>query len=362
MPAPEPSQAAHAPRDILVIKPSSLGDVVHTLPSVALLRRAFPEARIRWLINTEWMPLLAGNPHIDEAIEFPRRHFRGIRGALRIAPWARELRQRVAADLILDYQGLLRSALIGKLCRDDMARVIGLSDAREGARYLYDHEVDVAGIVHAVDRYLALTQYAMGLGGRPAPTPPLGPHPAQTGVRDPATGLDANAWPAPLSWPLPWGEAPGGFKIEDRFIVLHPFSRGAGKSLTVDQVREFCQALPGEKIVIVGRADTPLPTMEGTVDLLNKTSLTELVWLLRFAKFVVSVDSGPMHIAAAVTQRLVSIHTWSDPAKVGPYQPEAWVWKDGALFQMKDLADPTKRQPAAGMTDIAQHVASCVVK
>ncbi len=361
MPASEPTQAAQAPRDILVIKPSSLGDVVHTLPSVALLRRAFPQARIRWLINTEWLPLLAGNPHIDEAIEFPRRNFRGIRGALRIAPWARELRQRVAADLILDYQGLLRSALIGKLCRDDEARVIGLSDAREGARYLYDHAVDVSGVVHAVDRYLALTQFAMGLGGNPVPAAPLSSHPAGTGVRDPSTGLYKSEWPAPLSWPLPWGEAPAGFKPEDRFIVLHPFSRGAGKSLTVDQVREFCQAVPGQKIVLVGRAEMALTPIEGTVDLLNKTSLSELIWLLRFAKFVVSVDSGPMHIAAALTPRLLSIHTWSDPAKVGPYQPEAWVWKDGALFRMKHLADPTQRQPAAGMSDIAKHVASHIL-
>jgi len=357
VPAPEPTQAAEAPRDILVIKPSSLGDVVHTLPSVALLRRAFPEARIRWLINTEWMPLLTGNPYIDEVIEFPRRNFRGVRGALRIAPWARQLRQRVTADLILDYQGLLRSALIARLCREDKSRVIGLSDAREGARFLYDHAVDVSGVAHAVDRYLALTRHVTGASGASA-APTSIPPAAGKIVSDPSTGPCLRDYPPPWSWP--WGDAPRGFQSEDRFIVLHPFSRGSGKSLTVEQVREFCRALPGEKIVIAGRVDVPLPPMEGAVDLLNKTSLLELVWLLRFAKFVVSVDSGPMHIAAAVTERLVSIHTWSDPAKVGPYQPDAWVWKDGALFQMKDLADPAKRQPAAGIADIARHVASCL--
>jgi len=316
--------------EILVLKPSSLGDIVHTLPSVALLRRAFPEANIRWLVNPEWKPLLDGNPHIDEAIEFPRRDFRGLRGTLRIAPWARQLRDRVTADLILDYQGLLRTALIAKLCRDDQARVIGLSDAREGSRFFYDESVNVSGITHAVDRYLALTRHVIGLG-KVSPS-------------------------APLSWPLPAGTAPEGFKPEDRYIILHPFSRGAGKSLTVEQVQEFCRALPGHKIVLVGRSDVSIPPMEGVVDLLNKTSLPELLWLLRLARYVVSVDSGPMHIAAALTPHLVSIHTWSDPQKVGPYQPDAWVWKDGALSQMKDFAAPERHRPAATMTDLAAHV------
>src|SRR6185436_14406867 len=95
------------PREIVVIKPSSLGDVVHTLPAVALLKQHWPESRIRWLINSEWKPLLEGNPHIDEAIPFPRRDFRGLRGCFKIGPWARELRERVNADLVLDFQGLL---------------------------------------------------------------------------------------------------------------------------------------------------------------------------------------------------------------------------------------------------------------
>jgi ADP-heptose:LPS heptosyltransferase len=206
--------------------------------------------------------------------------------------------------------------------------VIGLSDAREGARFFYDHAVDVSDVAHAVDRYLALTRFAVG---------------------DAGPGLDAVSPPEIL----PWGSAPAGFKPEDRFVVLHPFSRGAGKSLTVEQVREFCQALPGEKVVVAGRADVELPPIEGVVDLLNKTSLTELIWLLRFAKFVVSVDSGPMHMAAAVSKGLVSIHTWSDPAKVGPYSPDAWVWKDGKLFRMRDIGDAGKWQAAGMIGDVA---------
>jgi ADP-heptose:LPS heptosyltransferase len=66
-----------------------------------------------------------------------------------------------------------------------------------------------------------------------------------------------------------------------------------------------------------------------------------LVWLLRAAAFVISVDSGPMHVAAAVTTNLVSIHTWTDPRRVGPYNDAAIIWKNGKLCRVADLESAT---------------------
>lgn len=314
------------PRDILIVKPSSLGDVVHTLPSVAVLRRAFPEAKLRWLANTEWMPLLEGNPHIDEVIEFPRRNFRGVAGPFKMAPWARELAERVHADLILDYQGLLRSAFISKMCRGAESRTVGLSDAREGARFFYDQVVDVSDCTHAVDRYLALTRDV-------------------TGMEDVGE----------LLWPLPESR-PAGDSLAEPFVVLHPFSRGKGKSLSLTDVVTFCEQLTPYRVVLAGRSDEPVPELANLTNLLNATSLPELVWLLRAARFVVSVDSGPMHMAAAVNERLVSIHTWSDPSKVGPYRPAAWVWKAGRLFQQLAAADPAAHKEVANISALAEFV------
>jgi ADP-heptose:LPS heptosyltransferase len=92
-------------------------------------------------------------------------------------------------------------------------------------------------------------------------------------------------------------------------------------------------------VVIVGRTDEALGDLPANVtDLLNKTSLTELLWLLRHAAFVVSVDSGPMHVAAAATDHLLAIHTWSDPCRVGPYRPAANVWKARNFFPALDPA------------------------
>lgn len=311
------------PREILVIKPSSLGDVVHTLPAVALVKKHWPEARLRWLVNPEWAPLLEGNPHVDEVVIFPRNELRGLRGLMRIPAWAKSVAAR-PADLVLDFQGLLRSGLIAKLCRAPDGRIVGLSDAREGAGLFYHQKADVTGIDHAVDRYLALVA-ALGI-------PTTLPH----------------------EWPLPQGSAPPGFADTAPFVLLHPFSRGQGKSLSVADVASFCRALAPFRVVLAGRSEESVPSLDNVENLLNCTTLAELIWLIRRAAFTVSVDSGPMHIAAALTPRLLSIHTWSDPAKVGPYAPEAWVWKDRVLFQAGIRGDAAGEENAPDIESVAR--------
>lgn len=290
-----------APGSILILKPSSLGDVVHTLPAVAALKRRWPAAAIRWLVNPEWAPLLSGNPALSETILFPRQSFRGPLGPWRLWKWARAFGERGRADLVLDFQCLLRSALVGHYCR--RSHFYGLSDAREGARFIYDAAVPVERGMHAVDRYMALA----GAVGAPA-------------------GI-------PLEWALPEGALPAGFVSGEPFIAVHPFSRGKGKSLSLSELNQLCEALSPVRVVLVGRSEetpAPLPHVENW---LNRTDLLELTAVLRAASWTLSVDSGPVHIAAALSPRVVSVHTWSDPNRVGPYAPEAWVWQRGSLFQ-----------------------------
>ncbi len=293
------------PRSILIIKPSSLGDVVHTLPAVARVRKRWPDASLRWLVNPEWAPMLEGNPDVDEVIEFPRERFRGLAGWARLPRWIRELRQRVQPDLTLDFQGLLRSAWIA---RGVGGESWGTSDSRECARFFHRHIVRVpprSEPIHAVKRYLALAA---------------------------ALGCDIAE---PLEWRIPAGTAPAGCPRE--FILLHPFSRGTGKSLTTEEVTAFCREIAPAQVVLAGRTEVAISPPPNTTNLLNRTTLPELCWLLRQAAFTVSVDSGPMHIAAAVSANLLSIHTWSDPRKVGPYAPGAWIWKDGKIGLMADF-------------------------
>lgn len=306
-------------RSVLVVKPSSLGDIVHTLPSVRLLRRANPRLKISWVINPEWAPLLADNPDIDEVVHFPRGDFRFPPNFSRLLEWW-SANRRIRPSLALDFQGLLRSALIARISGAKTIHCLG--DATPACRLLAHRVVhSTHGREHAVTRYLKL-------------------------IAD--LGIDTRA---PLEFPLPAGEKPAGVELPARFLLVHPFSRGENKSIPDDCLARLVEFMAPVPVVLVGRAGPGHARPAGCVDLLNKTSLAELIWLIRRAHFTVSVDSGPMHIAAAITDRLLGIHNWSDPFLVGPYQPAAWIWKNGRLLQMREVTAPTvsgSRSFAAG--------------
>jgi heptosyltransferase I len=291
-------------KSILIIKPSSLGDIVHTLPAVAAIRDAHPEAEITWIINPEWTTLLRGNPDVNHVHIFPRGELTGLNAPRSLLPWLKKTRA-LRPDVALDFQGLLRSALIGRVSRP--GEFWGMSDGREGSRLLYHRVAKVDRRAHAVDRYLKLAE-AFG-----APIPEQ------------------------LRFPLPTGDALPRFDTYPPFVLLHPFARGARKSLSNSVIEEFCRAFDPIRVVIAGKTVRKITVPDNCVNLANQTTLLQLIWLIRKARFTISVDSGPMHIAAAATSRLVSVHTWSDPHRVGPYNSDAWIWKNGQLLQVAEL-------------------------
>ena len=299
------------PSSLLFLKPGSFGDIVHALPCAAALKRHWPAPQLAWLVDERWKPLLEGNPHLDAIVTFPRQQFRGLSGKLRSIPWAMALK-RLQPELALDLQGLIRSALMAKLSR--AGKIVGLGDAREGATWFYDEVTPVEKGEHAVLRYLRSLK-TLGV-----------PRPAQ------------------LEFTLPAGTPPST-SVAGPFILLHPFGRGAGKSLTPEQVIQLAAALKPHRVVIAGHGKGEEPLPSNAIGLLNQTNISELIWLLRTASVVISVDSGPMHIAAAVGAKLLSIHTWSDPREVGPFNEEAWVWQGGAI-RRQQLA-PAEALPAA---------------
>jgi ADP-heptose:LPS heptosyltransferase len=313
-------------RSVLIVKPSSLGDIVHTLPAVHFVKLSYPNASICWLANSEWVPILQGNPDLDRVISFPRREFRGAAGLLRFVGWSREL-GALKPDLVLDFQGLLRSAWLSRTSGGK--RIVGLSDAREGARFFYQATASVRSNQHSVDRYLALAHL----------------------VGATVTGA--------VQFPLPEGCAPANLELPRRTILLHPFSRGEGKSLTSEEITNLIRLLSPYYVIVVGKSDQPLLLGSNAVSLANQTDLLQLIWLIRRAAFVISVDSGPMHIASAITSQLLSIHTWSDPTKVGPYNPGASVWKNGRIYEVRELREkwiPEAQNERPNVTQIANFV------
>lgn len=305
-------------RSVFLVKPSSLGDIVHTLPAARFIKKAYPHLEVRWMCNPEWMPLLEGNPDLTEIVPFPRGEFRGLSAAPRLLAWARALNAapRALPEIALDFQGLLRSALACMARGTDP--VIGMADAREGAPMLYRRAVPVNREAHAVDRYLTLVR-ALGIA-----TPPEG-----------------------VEFPLPAGTAPLNVELPERYIFLHPYSRGEGKSLSAEALDTVCECLAPHPVVIAGRTALPVELKHRhVISLVNQTTLPELVWLARQAQACVSVDSGPMHIAAAVQPRTLGIHTWSDPRKVGPYDLRAYVWKAGRIAHRNEYSDEEARSKA----------------
>ncbi len=272
---------------ILIIKPSSLGDVVHALPTVNLIRKRFPDAHISWLINDSLASLLKNCPIIDERIEFHRHNY------VKVPALLQQLRRK-RFDLVVDLQGLLRSGL---MARATLApRRIGLSDAREGARFFYNEIVPVSG-AHAIDRYLLAAKY---LGG------------------------DAG----PIEFPL---GVSSQIKSE-RLIAVNPSARWKTKLWGDDKFAELVRRLPHERVVLTGSVaerEQIEKIAQGCRNLAGGTDLFELAELYARCAVVITNDSGPMHVAAAVGTPVVAIFGPTDPALTGPYGKHHIVLRSG---------------------------------
>jgi len=292
------------PKSILIIQPGSLGDIIHALPAIASLREAHPHAEITWVINPEFAPLLRGNPDVDHVYFMPRGEFRGLGAPKSLLTWLKKTRA-IRPDLALDFQGSLGSVLTAKI--SGAKEVCGMSSALAGASWFYDRVARVDRRGHAVERHLKLAECAGATIGES------------------------------LRCSVPSGDPLPRFDPHPPFVLLHPFARGQDKSLSNAAIEEFCRSLAPTRVVVVGQSRRRINTPENCVDLTRQTSLLQLIWLIRVARFVVSVESGPMHIAAATTANLLSIHTWTDPIRIGPYNPDAWVWKHGQLVRVGDL-------------------------
>lgn len=292
------------PKSILIIKPGSLGNVVHALPAVALVHEAHPSAKITWVINPELAPLLRGNPDVNHVHLLPRGEFRGLGAPKNLLPWLKKTRG-IRPDLALDFQGLPGGALIAKI--SGAKEVWGISNTLAGASGFYNHAAQVDRRSHAVERYLKLAESVGATVGES------------------------------LRCSIPSGDPLPRFDAHPPFVLLHPFAHGQDKSLSNTVIEEFCRSLAPTRVVIVGQSRCRINMPENCIDLTRQTSLLQLIWLIRVARFVVSVESGPMHIAAAATPNLLAIHTWTDPRRIGPYNPEAWVWKHGQLLRVDEL-------------------------
>ena len=303
--APVPSVFAgrDLPRRVLLVKMSSLGDVVHSLPLAAALRAGLgPSAFIGWAVRGAFAGLLQGNPHLSAVYTLRER---GVRAAAAFGAGLRAER----FDAALDAQGLFLSGLV---TRQSGAPVrIGFDKNREGNRLFLTHPV-VPGRtrIHMVEKLL---QFCDAVG---VPNPHL-PAPAQEYL---ARG-EADA-AAELLGPVGDGEMPCvgfvvGTSMPDKTWPVERWADAAG-GLARQGVRVVLLGGPGEEAVgreIVAAA----PAGAVALDLVGRTPLRVLASVLARCDVVVGGDTGPTHLAVAVGTSVVGLYGVSDPGHAGPY-------------------------------------------
>lgn len=298
---------------ILVLKPSSLGDVILALPVARLLKRNFPTAEIHWWINRELVPLLDGDPDISKVIPFDRHRWATPVGWPEAFRTMRSLRLE-RYDWIIDLQSLARSALIGWIANGSLT--IGLDDRREGAPALHDHSVPRPfARCHAADWYLAVLQ---------ALNVPIHQRFEWLPVRPDASSVVNSVWPSDS---CRWVGFQPGARWPNKRWPASAFADVAHRLLRRDP--SLCFAVFGGQGDRLLGAEICRQVGPRCLDLTGRLTLQTLVaWIHRCSLFITN-DTGPMHMAAALKVPLVALFGPTDPASTGPYgQPESVLRMD----------------------------------
>jgi heptosyltransferase I len=275
--------AKAASGQILVVRLGALGDIIFTLPAVASLKHSFPGSRLTWAVEPQWAPLVEDNPFVDHVVLVRRDS-----PAAMLESWRQLRRERY--DLAVDFQGLIKSALVASLTRS--GRIFGFhrGQARERWAALFYSDTVVSRAEHMVEKNLDL---AAGAGATSA----------------------LRVFPLPPG--IPAGELPPG-----DFVLASPLAGWRGKQWPLEHYRALAFLLRREldiPLVLDGPASA-MPVLSQVPEALTHASgISGLIYATRRAAAVVGVDSGPLHIAAALGKPGVALYGPTDPARNGPY-------------------------------------------
>jgi heptosyltransferase I len=314
--------------DILFIKTSSLGDVIHHMPALTEARRRRPDARFSWVVEEAFAPLVRLHPAVAEAIPVAARRWR--RAAFTPETWrelarfVRTLRRR-EYDEIIDTQGLFfKSALIARLARGRRHGYDAKSIRERAAAALYGGQHAVARDLHAIARNRALTGLALGY----APDGPVEFGLARDDLRDAAGRsygvlLHATARPE-KEWP------------EASWIALGRALSARGTSIVLPWGTDEELSRSTRIAAALQDADVRVP---------ERQPLDRMARLIAGAAFVIGVDTGLLHLAAALGVPLVAIFLGSEPGLTGPVGqgPIAVVGGKGNVPSVGDVTRALER-------------------
>lgn len=275
-------------KSILIVRLGAMGDIIHSLPGAASLKHSFPQARITWVVEPKWAPLLRGNGFVDRIVGFNRDD---------PATWIatmRELRTE-RYDLAVDFQGLFKSALVAHVARPERIAGFGAGVVRERPAGMFYSNRVLSKAVHVVDQSLDL---AAGAG-------------ASNLVR---------------AFPLPQGVREGRLP-DGPFALASPLAGWTSKQWPLDYYGTLARMLRdrlGLPLVLNG-APGSVPAVPGTLP--HESGIPGLIDATRRATLVIGVDSGPLHLAAALNKCGAAIFGPTDPIRNGPYGGDFQVFR-----------------------------------
>jgi len=296
-------------RNILIIKPSSLGDIIHGLPVLEALYERYPHHSYYWLANDIYVDILSLNPHIKQVISFPRNDLKSLgfdQKIKRLCSFYNEIRA-LKIDIAIDLQGLMRSAIISIISGAGIR--LSYPVTREFSRFFYTHRIGFnRGECHAVKENLSVLQ-AFGINN------PAIKYSLNT---DNSRFVDKfNIWPAKR--PV-FAFQPGGQWETKRWPHKH-FSRLAN----------LLHAQYNALIILIGSPDeyqlgeSIIQEAGGLniINLMGKTTIYQLPAMLSMVDILIANDSGPLHLAIAVGTRAVGIYGPTDSFRTGVYGDKA---------------------------------------
>jgi len=331
-------------KNVLIVKLSAIGDVVHALPVAYALKQTYPDVRITWVVEPPALDLVKNNPCIDEVVLFEKREFKSLRGFLsRYPAFAKRLRQ-IEYDAVLDLQGLFKSAAIAFTARG--RRKLGVCDMRELSGRVSKPVVGAHAGAHVVERYLDVARalgcrcdeilFPIGISEEDKKKAQgiLERAGAKTGSPYVVLAVGAN-WPN-KRWPARYFVSLSDWIYRQNIIPVLSGSGPVDENLALD---------------IASQAEIP------PVSIVGQTKLRQLAQVMRGAKAVVGGDTGAVHLAAAVGARAVMLLGPTDARRNGPYGQA-----QNAIEVSYDCRHCWKRQCRFGRECLADIAPEAVIK